>query len=273
MTSTRLLFAAASLLLLSAGAARAQVEPTKPELNTLPPDRPVLDATPQPTTPRTPPRQDVPPPQPTPANPSGTFTPARPPQPNALPDPAKRPAPENVGTVKPEAPTDKPGLLPADKYFITGNPDLGFSSSNGVSFFNVGLAAMLGYRVTDRLALGPGIVYKYTSYGGYGFSNIGGRIFGQALITDNIFIHAEHEIMRAEVPTILIGVLPSGQTQAILLTERKTVNSTFGGLGYRQHMGSRAALDILLLYNFSYDTNYFLYGQPEFRFNLTFDLF
>ena len=51
-----------------------------------------------------------------------------------------------------------------------------------------------------------------------------------------------------------------------------TVNSTFAGIGYRQAMGQRAAFDITVLYNFSRDENYFVYGQPEFRFNFLFDL-
>ncbi len=255
-------------LLLSGGGAVAQVDSTqqvKPELNALPPDRPALDPVPVPPSGS----PDRPVQQATPAQqaPSGTFQPARPAQPLAVPAPARRPTPTDVGT--PVAPELVKPAQEKSKWFVTGNPDLGFSSSSGVNFFNVGLSALLGYRVTERFAIGPGLTYQYSSISVAGFSksfsNIGGRVFGQALITDNFFIHAEHEALRVEVP--LIDNL--GQ----LSTYRATVNSDFAGLGYRQHMGQRAAFDITVLYNFSSANNYFVYGQPEFRFNFLIDLF
>jgi hypothetical protein len=240
---------------------------SKPELNTLPPDRPSLDGTPQ-LPPAGQPAVRPPEPTPQPAAPAqpGTFQPARPAQPRGVPAPAPRPVPQGIGTVKP-AESVLPTPPPA-KWYVTGNPDLGFSSSNGFSFFNVGLSAMFGYRFTDRFAAGPGLTYQYSSINGIGFSNFGGRLFGQAKLTDKFFVHLEHESLRAEVPYITI----SGQT-ATLTTERTIVNSNFGGVGYRQQFSNRAALDILVLYNFSHNENYFLYGQPEFRFNFLFDLF
>ncbi len=81
------------------------------------------------------------------------------------------------------------------------------------------------------------------------------------MITDQFFVHAEHESLRYQ------GLLQD------LSTFRTTVNSDFAGLGYRQQMGSRAAFDVVLLYNFSLDNNYFVYNQPEFRFNFLIDLF
>jgi hypothetical protein len=153
---------------------------------------------------------------------------------------------------------------------VTGNPDLGFSSRDGYSFFNVGLTALFGYRVTDRLAIGPGMTYQYSSIDGKGYSNLGGRIFAQGIITESIFLHAEHEALRAEVPVIVFDPVTR---QNVLSTFRTNVQSTFAGPGYRQRMGSRAAFDIVLLYNFNRAENFFLYNQPEFRFNLLFDLF
>ena len=252
--------ALAAALLLTGSRATAQVDSTgqtKPELNALPPDEPIAlppgnikqqgqDATLEAT----------------PAAP-GTFQPARPAQPAAVPAPARRPVPTDAGTpviVKPER--------ARSKWFVTGNTDLGFSGNNRYSVFNIGLSALIGYRITDRFAVGPGITYQHTSIKGPGFSdsysNVGGRIFGQALITDNIFVHAEAEALRT-APIDRFGFLD--------LSRRITVNSQFAGLGYRQRMGERAALDIVVLYNFNSFENRYLYGQPEIRFNLLFDLF
>ncbi len=262
-------------LLLASNRAAAQVtdstEQVKPELNGLPPDRPSLDATPQAPPagqPAVRPTQPTPQPTPQPDAP-GTFQPARPPQPRAVPAPAPRPIPQGIGTVKPPEPVMV--AKPPAKWYVTGNPDLGFSSSYGISFFNAGLSAMFGYRFTERFAAGPGFVYQYSSINGIGFSNIGGRIFGQALITDKFFVHLEQEFLRAQSPLFLQN--PTNGSIVYQGNELLTIKSTFGGIGYRQRFSDRAAFDILLLYNASYDQNSFLYGQPELRFNLLFDLF
>ena len=248
--------ALAAALLLTGSRATAQVDSTdqtKPELNALPPDEPIAlppgnpkqqgqDATLE-TTPAAP----------------GTFQPARPAQPAAVPAPARRPVPTDAGTpviVKPER--------ARSKWFVTGNPDLGFSAANGNSYFSAGLSALLGYRLTERFAIGPGLTYQYTSISGHSFSNVGARLFAQALITDNIFVHAEAEALRT--PEV-------DRAGYVNLNRRITVNSQFAGLGYRQAMGERAAFDIVVLYNFSYAQNFFVYYQPEFRFDFLFDLF
>ncbi len=253
-------------LLLTSGRATAQVvdstsvEPPKQELNALPPDAP----TPQPTRPRqvlTPqpqPQQVTPPP----ATDPGTFQPARPAQPNVLPQPAKRPIPGSVGKTVETVP-----IREKSKWFVTGNPDLGFGGGSGISVFNVGLSALFGYRLTDRFAIGPGLTYQYSSIRGNGFStsysNVGARVFGQAIVTENIFVHAEAEALRT--PSIdRLGYLD--------LSRRVTIYSQFAGLGYRQHISERAAFDIMVLYNFAQFETRYLYGQPEFRFNLLFDL-
>ncbi|MBC7447319.1 MAG: hypothetical protein H7330_04615 [Hymenobacteraceae bacterium] len=259
----------AGMLLLTGGQAYAQVDSTdqaKPELNALPPDRPVLDPTPLPPAGGTVRPTGEAQPTPAPAAPGGVFQPARPAQPMAVPAPARRPTPAELGTpVTPEV------VRPArekSKWFVAGNPDLGFRGSNGASSFSIGLAALLGYRLTDHFAIGPGLTYQYIAIKGPGFSesfsNVGARVFGQALVTDNIFVHAEMEALRT----------PAVDRAGYLdLARRITVNSTFAGLGYRQHMGQRAAFDIVILYNFNYADNYFIYNQPEFRFNFLFDLF
>lgn len=257
-----LLLASAALtggLFFAGGRAAAQVDSTgqtKPELNALPPDTPLPSGAGRNQS--EPQLQAVPP--------TGTFEPARPAQPTAVPAPARRPAPTDAGT--PVAPELVKPPSTRTKWFVTGNPDLGFRGSNGYSVFNIGLTALFGYRITDRFAVGPGITYQYVSIKEPGFStsysNVGGRIFGQFIITEHIFAHAEIEALRT-APVDRFGFLD--------LSRRITVNSQFAGLGYRQPMGDHAAFDITVLYNFSQFENRYVYGQPEFRFNFLIDLF
>ena len=215
--------AAFAALLLSGGSAAAQTDSTnqqlKPELDALPPDEPQLLPGGNPKQQR----QGM-----VPEAAPGTFQPARPTQPTGAPVPARRPVPEDAGSpVIVTPPREK------SKWFVTGNPDLGFRGNSGYSVFNIGLSALFGYRITDRFAIGPGLTYQHTSFKGPGFSgsyaNVGGRIFGQALITENIFAHAEIEALRTAPIDPLNGFLD--------LSRRITVNSQFAGLGYRQHMG------------------------------------
>lgn len=261
------------LLILPLGVSAQVVDSTqvKPELNTLPPDRPALEPVPQLPTSPTPapsrPAPAAPAPAPAPA-PGGGFQPARPPQPNAQPGPARNSAVDAGTPVAPPTVTPEP---PPARWFVEGNPDIGFGGSDDFTYFSLGLSAYLGYRISDRLAIGPGAVYQYTSFGPYKFSNVGGRVFGQFVIAENFFLHGEHEVLLAEVPVQLFSA--TSHQYLGLAKEKTTLNSTFLGIGYRSRLGQRFALDIMALYNFDRDTNYFIYSQPELRFNLLFDLF
>lgn len=264
----------ASLLLLTGGAARAQVAPTSPPP---PPDKPVLDALPplEPTTAPRPvlrneygePERDEP--RPTqPGQVDDGFRPARPAQPTQVPTPAARPMAPTVGTPTPALPAAPPVETTEPKWFVGGTPAISFSSQNGVSYFNIGAAALLGYRLTPKLAIGPGFTYRYASYGGVGLTNYGVRGFAQFLITEAVFAHVEHEVLRADD----IQVLGQQGSTLYVNIKRKTFNSSFAGLGYRQYLGARTMLDIMVLYNFNRTENYLFYSQPEFRFNLLFNL-
>lgn len=264
----------AGLLLLTGGAARAQVAPTSPPP---PPDKPVLDALPplEPTTSPRPvlrneygePERDEP--RPTqPGQVDDGFRPARPAQPTQVPTPAARPMAPTVGTPAPAPPAAPPVETTEPKWFVGGNPTLGFNSSGGISYFNAGFAGLLGYRLNDKIAVGPGLTIQYASYSGTSTVNYGARAFGQFLITEAIFAHVEHEVLQAQVPKIIL----TSPTTVQITPENKVFNSSFAGLGYRQYLGARSMLDIMVLYNFNRSDNYRIYGQPEFRFNLLFNL-
>ena len=73
----------------------------------------------------------------------------------------------------------------------------------------------------------------------------------QLKIIENLFAHAEVEVLNMEVPEIYRYV-------------RKNVTSVFLGGGYRQMLGERASVNILFLYNVN-ESRYSPYRNPVLR--------
>lgn len=236
-------------------------------------DKPVLNSAP-PGPPPAPPR---------PVEPTRTTEPT-PPTPTTAPEPTMAPTPQP----SPDAPS---GLnfpnrnvpqsgsaadQPMKKKFIYTNFGLGFSSYNRLSQFNVSAAPALGFRITDKFAIGPGISYAYSSYSvpdGYaitaaGASNIstsslGVKAFAQYIIYKEFFLHAEYEVTNAQ----LLGEDGYGYLQKV----NRTVTTPLLGAGYRSYLGENAAVDIVGLYNF--DSNiYSLYPGLVIRFSFLFNI-
>ncbi|GEO03693.1 hypothetical protein AAE02nite_13570 [Adhaeribacter aerolatus] len=179
----------------------------KPQLDTSPPAVPA-----QPQAPVTQPNRPVPPPQPQP-----------------------EPEPEE----KEEPVTERPSIR--EKLFIGGSGDLGFSSNSYYgNFFNIGASPILGYRITKRFALGPGIVYNYYNLGGRSFSDYGAKAFTQVILYKAFFLHAEHQILNTQ------GYDSSGR---ITPDSRQNIQSTLAGAGYRQMASDRFGFDLYLLFN------------------------
>ncbi|MCB2376913.1 hypothetical protein LGH70_04930 [Hymenobacter sp. BT635] len=259
-----MLTALSGALLGLAPTAQAQTDTTrttvKPQLNTAPPGT----TTPRPTQTQPAERPAVPVPAPPPVN-----APLPPGQPSTnSPSGLEFPA----GSRASEQPK------PLRKFFLYSNFGLGYNSNGDVSQFNLSLAPAIGYRVTERFAIGPGISYSYTNYGfsqflqqnGYpkniSSNNLGGKLFAQYIVLQDIgiFLHAEYEVTRAEYPDV-----DASGTQ--LITRSTVVQTPLAGAGYRQRLGDRAAADISLLYNFNDGIND-IYGQPVIRFSFLFDL-
>ncbi|GAA4358358.1 hypothetical protein GCM10023185_23970 [Hymenobacter saemangeumensis] len=223
--------------------------------------------------------------------PPGTATP--PPAQQPAQPPVQQTAPAPGAAPLPAPTTDKPsGLdLPSNrdaraaggssselsrKLFIYSNFGLGFNAVNGISQFNFSIAPALGYRISERFALGPGISYSYLNYSvpdnfvirgtnsnSISTSNIGVKAFAQYIFYKEFFAHAEYELTRAE----LLAEDASGNLSKI----RKMIGTPLLGAGYRQQFSERAAADIVLLYNFD-NTLYSLYSNPVFRFSFLFNL-
>ena len=137
-----------------------------------------------------------------------------------------------------------------DHVFTGGNIGLQFGSQTIIE-----LAPILGYKITDKFAMGVGFKYLYykfkDSYYNYSTNIYGGSVFARHTIVENLYAHAEVEVLNMEVPELYRYT-------------RKNVTSVFLGGGYRQMLGERASANILLLYNVN-ESVYSPYRNPVLR--------
>ncbi|MFM7176524.1 MAG: hypothetical protein ACKO0X_03765 [Bacteroidota bacterium] len=145
-----------------------------------------------------------------------------------------------------------------DRLYFGGNLGLQFGSATYID-----LSPLVGYKITEKLSAGLGITYIYynikESANNYGYetSIYGGRVFGRYHFLDNLFAHAETEVLNMEVPARI-----SGTNQYTLV--RENITSVLAGGGYAQPIGERSALVMMLLWNFNED-QYSPYQNPIFR--------
>jgi hypothetical protein len=267
----------ASVASLSAFQAQAQ---DKPVLNSAPPGPPApkprtVEPAPVPVTP-------APEPIPAPAQEPVYNTPAPQPSPDA---PSGLDFPNRAAT-KAGGAEDKP---PTRK-FLYANLGLGYNSVSGISNFNASIAPAVGYRLTSKLAVGPGISYAYNNYSlspegfynTYGVlyptpsnsltasgsnslssSSLGVKVFAQYIVYKEFFLHAEYEVTNAQ--------LAGYDSQGYLVKINKTVTSPLAGIGYRSYLGQNAAVDIVGLYNFG-NSVFSLYPGFNLRFSFLFNI-
>ncbi|MCX6248306.1 MAG: hypothetical protein NTW10_11285 [Bacteroidetes bacterium] len=142
------------------------------------------------------------------------------------------------------------------------------------------------FRAVDQLHIGLGFSYNYVQANKYFFDTVsreyinykeniwGGRIFARYYLRslfDNFlgdfFVHAEYEYLYYTMPyrqdprgTIFDPYnYPYSRGKSTW-----EINSLFLGGGYEQSLGSKAYMDILILYNFN-ETYYSPYSNPLFR--------
>ena len=237
---------------------RAQAQ-DKPVLNTAPP-------APQPAPPRPMPMPATPAAEPTPEPTSNAPVQSTPDAPSGLNFPNRK-------ATKAGGAEDKP---PTKKFLYT-NFGLGFSSYNGLSQFNVSAAPAIGFRITDKFAVGPGISYAYSSFSlpsnsqyvltangdkSINTSSLGFKAFAQYIVYKEFFVHAEYEVTSAQ--------LVDQDANLYFYKYKRTVATPLAGIGYRSYLGQNAAVDIVGLYNFD-STVSSLYPPLVIRFSFLFN--
>ncbi|MCC3157121.1 hypothetical protein LJ737_07715 [Hymenobacter sp. 15J16-1T3B] len=280
-------------------AQRTDTTYVKPQLPTGPPAVPP-PAPAQPPRPVYTPQQTAPQPQPAqPTRPGGIDDDGRSAQPlpgsspaqPAVPATPQRPGGGIDDDGRPAQTLPQNGAVPGatlqseyqpGKLFLYGSLlRFGLSSNyfNGVDF-SAGFAPALGYRITNRLsvAAGPVFVYHSADFGpdagslglptsGYQLKDIGARGLVQFTVYKNFYLQAEYESTRSQDYAVS-EIIPNQQYAA-----RKVSLDTRAfllGVGYRQSLGDRFAIDGALLYNSNSAFNY--YGVLIQRLSLVYNL-
>lgn len=126
-----------------------------------------------------------------------------------------------------------------------GGMQLSFSETNSYSLFIFGISPMVGYKITDRLSVGPRVSATLYSFRIQSFSvekrnpiSWSMAAFGRYQIVSNIFAHVEYEYENA---AYLDGNLNTAYDKR---------NNVYLGAGYAFNSGSLFRYEISLLYNF-----------------------
>jgi len=165
---------------------------------------------------------------------------------------------------------------------VGGNLGFQFGTVTGIT-----LSPEVAVRTVDHLYVGVRLIYQYYNYKNYFWDNdaknylsyessvYGGgvylRYYLRSLFPDNfignLFAHVEYEYQTYTRP---YSVTPGGHIYDPYGNpyapgkERVEINSLFVGGGYRQPIGNRVSMDLLLLFNLN-DTYNSPYSNPIFR--------
>lgn len=148
---------------------------------------------------------------------------------------------------------DKPSFK--DRVFTGGGVGMSFSQS----YDFISLSPIIGYRATQKLAVGTSIIFRYTSYK-YVTPKVNTTDYGLSpFIRFNfygpLFLHAEYEYLNTQY-------IDYNGSRA-----RKDFTSLMAGGGFFQPMGRHTGFFVLALYNFSYRNpanpyDYYPYSSP-----------
>jgi hypothetical protein len=132
-----------------------------------------------------------------------------------------------------------------ERLFWGGNLGMNFGN---ITFIDI--SPLLGYRLTDRLVIGPGITYMYyrenfPPWPIFETSIYGGRIFGRYFFTSSLFSHGEYEVLN-------IGVV----NRITNMPERSNITNLIAGGGFRRPMGGRGFFNVMVLFNLSNNNFY-----------------
>ncbi len=141
-------------------------------------------------------------------------------------------------------------------YFTGGNFGLQFGSVTAID-----VSPILGYRITENIAVGIGATYQYFKDARYvpaiSTDIYGGRLFARYYFFEKFFLHAEYEIINYEK----ISIIPGTNN---MLNERLWENNLFLGGGYRQLIGDFSSMHISVLWNFNQGP-YSPFSNPQIR--------
>jgi hypothetical protein len=129
------------------------------------------------------------------------------------------------------------------KFFTGGTLGLQFGTMTLIN-----LSPMLGYNITKNLSAGIGGTYQYFRYKNVNYNNYtftiheyGGRAFARYIVIYNIFAYAEYEMINTQ----------RFDQYGTFNNDRIYISSTFIGPGYRERIGQKSYIFVMLLWNFN----------------------
>jgi hypothetical protein len=142
-----------------------------------------------------------------------------------------------------------------DRLYFGGN----FGLQLGTNLTQIEISPAVGYMINNKASAGVGVIYQYfraqiqTQNRLYEIkTNIyGGKLFGRYNITDFLFGYAEYEHINLDAVNLNSGEI-----------ERTWVPGMFVGAGYFQAIGRRSGVNLMLLYNLTYDPIKSPYNSP-----------
>jgi hypothetical protein len=126
----------------------------------------------------------------------------------------------------------------------------------------INLSPLIGYRINNKTSIGVGGIYKYYSDSRYQYylSIYGIRAFARYLIFNNLFAHVEAEELNVRnLDTYFIN------------KERLWISNFYIGGGYRQSVGTKSFLNLLILWNIN-DSGLNSYSTSNPVIRVTFDI-
>lgn len=131
-----------------------------------------------------------------------------------------------------------------ERIYTGGNFGMFFGSTTYIE-----ASPFVGYRLSEDLSVGTGIIYRYYRVRGYDYSMniIGYKGFARYQVWENLFAYGEYENLYGNW---------INRNQII------NVPSLFLGGGYSQSLGMRSSVFVMLLYNALYDPARSPYPSP-----------
>ena len=144
------------------------------------------------------------------------------------------------------------GLSGWDHVYFSFGGGLGSGTNpNGLRYSYYSLLPTVGYRFTQDFLMGINITYSKNNYPDYGISyeQFGYAPFARYYL-QNLFFQAEYDLIKT--PTYLNGSLE----------EKKYYMRFFLGIGYRQPLGKRGAVNAMAMYDLLYQPNVSPFPSP-----------
>lgn len=145
------------------------------------------------------------------------------------------------------------GLMLRDRIWYGSGGRLNFFGVNGQNAFQIGLTPMVGYKIIERVSVGPRIGVIYTTqrapagnqivrFNSWDFEY---GVFGRVKILPVLFFHSEYSVENRAFPT---ATFKPGTNR--LESTRQSIDHAYIGAGY-QSGGGRSALgyELMLLFD------------------------